>query len=102
MCTITTERVKLKPNDKYPHLTLVVPFPESQLICQYEGFKENAILINSITGLDRYGCAAYRVNPKWWNDVKCNKVRKLTKEEIDSILEEECDEDLDFLDDDDD
>lgn len=97
-----TQRYKPNTNDSHPGLTLVVTWPESQIITSYEGFQDNAILINSEAGLDAYGSCAYRVNPKWWNDVKRGKIRELSEEEIEAILEsEDWEEDYDFLEEDD-
>lgn len=86
--------------DMFPKLTLVVTWPESQKITSYEGFEVNSILINSDAGLDAYGSCAYRVNPKWWDAIRRGKVRELSKEEIEAILESGTwGEDYDFLED---
>ena len=98
-----TERIKFNPNDYFGELSLVVTWPESQIISPYEGFQHCSALINSEAGLDRFGPSAYRVNPKWWNDVKKGKIRVLTEEEIEEILEsEDWETDYSFLDEDDD
>lgn len=45
---------------------VVVEWPESQLLFDKEGFRENAYLVNDEVGMETFGSAAYFVNKKWY------------------------------------
>jgi len=56
--------------DKY----IIITWPESQNLIDFEGFEENCCLINDSiiefnnSFLYRYGSSAYFVNEKWFNE----------------------------------
>lgn len=47
--------------DKY----IVVTWPDTQDIAEWEGFSENAYLINDQQGIDDFGGCAYFVEVNW-------------------------------------
>jgi hypothetical protein len=67
---------------------IVVTFPESQTLCEYDGFLDNVELINSDRGVELYGGSAYLVDEDWYNDIKANKIakREYTDEELENGL----------------
>ena len=53
---------------------IVVTFPESQNLCEYDGFLDNVELINSDKGIEMFGGDAYLVNEDWYNKVKAGEI----------------------------
>lgn len=53
---------------------IVVTWPESQNLMEYEGFEENCHLINDDSGLDQYGSSAYFVNEDWLREREKNLI----------------------------
>lgn len=53
---------------------IVVTFPESQNLCEYDGFLNNVELINSDKGIEMFGGDAYLVNEDWYNKVKAGEI----------------------------
>ena len=53
---------------------VIVTWPESQELEEYEGFKENCCLINDFdeeggySWLDDYGSSTFFVDEEWYND----------------------------------
>lgn len=48
-------------------LYIVVTWPETQMLFEMEGFRENAYLINDDQGLTDFGSSAYFVNKEWYD-----------------------------------
>lgn len=69
--------------EDYSDFTEIVTWPESQLLMDKVGFHENCVLINSETGLEKYGSSAYRVNPEWLNKVRSGEIKKGVDDSID-------------------
>ena len=53
--------------------TVIVRWPDSQVLTQYEGFLENISMICDLDGLEKYGPNAYLVNKDWYTDLKAGK-----------------------------
>lgn len=47
-------------------MSKIVTWPQSQTLCEKEGFLENCTLLNSESALDKYGSEAYRVDDEWY------------------------------------
>lgn len=47
---------------------VVITWPESQMLFELKGFRENCSLINGEVGLKVYGSAAYLVDEEWYNE----------------------------------
>lgn len=61
---------KFNPNDEFYDFTEIVMWPESQNLMEFEGFKQNCVLINSDKGLEEFGSSAYRVKADWLRKVR--------------------------------
>ena len=48
---------------------IIIEWPEIQEYMSYEGFRENACLINDESWLDQYGSSSYFVNESWINQI---------------------------------
>ena len=46
---------------------VVITWPESQMLFELRGFRENCSLINGELGLKVYGSSAYLVDEEWYN-----------------------------------
>lgn len=53
---------------------IVVTWPDSQNLMEYEGFEENCHLIDDESGLDQYGSSAYFVNEDWLREREKNSI----------------------------
>lgn len=49
---------------------IVVTWPEIQDLMEFEGFNENACLINDQTFLSEYGSSAYFVRETWLKEME--------------------------------
>lgn len=49
------------------NLYIVVTWPETQMLFEIDGFRENSYLINDDHGLDDFGSSAYFVNEEWYD-----------------------------------
>ena len=58
----------------YPEFTEIVTWPDSQDLMDKVGFRKNSALINSPSGLDKYGGSAYIVNPEWLDKVRSGEI----------------------------
>lgn len=47
---------------------IVITWPESQMLFELKGFRENCSLINGEIGLEVYGSCAYLVDEDWYNN----------------------------------
>ena len=56
---------------------LVVEWPESQTLCEYEGFMDNCTLLLS----DGFGSASYMVNKDWYGRLHSGELKKVEFEE---------------------
>ncbi len=74
----------------------IVTWPESQMITEYSGYLENAVLINSDKGLDEYGSSAYIVDAEWWNKCLNGEIPLRGAEEADTIEDDELMIDVGF------
>lgn len=68
--------------------TIVVRFPESQILAEKDGYFENCELINSEKGVEMYGACAYLVNEEWYNKVKSGEVadKEYTEQDFENNL----------------
>lgn len=44
---------------------IVITWPESQVLMEYDGFRDNSVLINDGKLLVEYGSSAYMVRKSW-------------------------------------
>lgn len=49
---------------------IIICWPESQELMEFEGFRDNCSLINGERGLDTYGSSAYLVDKNWYDERK--------------------------------
>lgn len=49
---------------------IIICWPESQELMEFDGFRENCSLINGERGLDTYGSSAYLVDKNWYDERK--------------------------------
>lgn len=47
---------------------IIICWPESQELMEFDGFRENCSLINGERGLDVYGSSAYLVDKDWYDE----------------------------------
>lgn len=83
---------------------IIITWPESQMLFEMQGFRENCSLINGDIGLKVFGSAAYLVDKDWYNDE--NGAEPIDEDEDFSEVElQHCYDDelfeLGFLDEDD-
>ena len=56
---------------------IVVEWPESQTLCEYEGFADNCTLSLS----DGFGSASYMVNKNWYSQLRNGELKKTEYED---------------------
>lgn len=49
---------------------IVITWPESQMLSELNGFRENCSLINGDIGLEVYGPCAYLVDKDWYDNAE--------------------------------
>lgn len=74
----------------------IVTWPESQMVTEYSGYLENAVLINSDKGLDEYGSSAYIVDADWWAKCLNGEIPLRGAEEDDTTEDDELMIDVGF------
>ena len=64
--------------------SVVVTFPDSQVIEGKNGFLSNCALINSEKGIEAFGTGAYRVDTKWLEKVNSGEIenKEYSEEEL--------------------
>ena len=75
--TYRVNDVTLVEDDDDQDNFLVVEWPESQTLCEYEGFMDNCSLLLS----DGFGSATYMVNKDWYGRLLSGELKKLEFEE---------------------
>ncbi len=70
--------VKL-PNDDDQDSFIVISWPESQELCEYEGYMENCTFISG----DELPCSSYLVNKDWYARLRNGELRRV--EELEPI-----------------
>ena len=68
--------------------TVIVRWPDSQVLTQYEGFLENISMICDLDGLEKYGPNAYLVNKDWYTDLQAGKLNTIDEDEYDRLKSE--------------
>jgi hypothetical protein len=69
--------IRLAGNDDDQDDFLVVEWPESQELMEYEGFMDNCTLILS----DGFGSASYMVNKNWYSQLRNDELKKTEYED---------------------
>jgi hypothetical protein len=69
--------IRLAGNDDDQDDFLVVEWPESQELMEYEGFMDNCTLILS----DGFGSASYMVNKNWYSQLRNGELKKTEYED---------------------
>ena len=64
--------IRLAGNDDDQDDFLVVEWPESQTLCDYEGFMDNCTLLLS----DGFGSASYLVSKRWYGKLLSGQLQK--------------------------
>ena len=49
---------------------IIVTFPDIQYLMDRDDFEENCFIIDSESGINKYGNSAYLVNENWYNKIK--------------------------------
>ena len=75
--TYRVNDVTLVEDDDDQDNFLVVEWPESQTLCEYEGFMDNCTLLLS----DGFGSASYMVNKDWYGRLHSGELKKVEFEE---------------------
>ena len=75
--TYRVNDVTLVEDDDDQDNFLVVEWPESQTLCEYEGFMDNCTLLLS----DGFGSASYMVNKNWYGLFLSGELKKVEYEE---------------------
>ena len=75
--TYRVNDVTLVEDDDDQDNFLVVEWPESQTLCEYEGFMDNCSLLLS----DGFGSASYMVNKNWYGRLHSGELKKVEFEE---------------------
>lgn len=75
--TYRVNDVTLVEDDDDQDNFLVVEWPESQTLCEYEGFMDNCMLLLS----DGFGSASYMVNKDWYGRLHSGELKKVEFEE---------------------
>lgn len=75
--TYRVNDVTLVEDDDDQDNFLVVEWPESQTLCEYEGFMDNCTLLLS----DGFGSATYMVNKDWYGRLHSGELKKVEFEE---------------------
>ena len=75
--TYRVNDVTLVEDDDDQDNFLVVEWPESQTLCEYEGFMDNCSLLLS----DGFGSATYMVNKDWYGLYLSGELKKVEYEE---------------------
>lgn len=75
--TYRVNDVTLVEDDDDQDNFLVVEWPESQTLCEYEGFMDNCTLLLS----DGFGSASYMVNKDWYGRLHSGELKKVDFEE---------------------
>ena len=75
--TYRVHDVTLVEDDDDQDNFLVVEWPESQTLCEYEGFMDNCTLLLS----DGFGSASYMVNKNWYGLFLSGELKKVEYEE---------------------
>ena len=75
--TYRVNDVTLVEDDDDQDNFLVVEWPESQTLCEYEGFMDNCTLLLS----DGFGSATYMVNKDWYGRLLSGELKKVEFEE---------------------
>lgn len=75
--TYRVNDVTLVEDDDDQDNFLVVEWPESQTLCEYEGFMDNCSLLLS----DGFGSATYMVNKDWYGRLHSGELKKVEFEE---------------------
>ena len=75
--TYRVNDVTLVEDDDDQDNFLVVEWPESQTLCEYEGFMDNCTLLLS----DGFGSASYMVNKDWYGRLHSGELKKVEYEE---------------------
>ena len=69
--------IRLAKNDDDQNNFLVVEWPESQELMEYEGFMDNCTLLLS----DGFGSASYLVSKRWYGKLLSGQLQKLDYQE---------------------
>lgn len=69
--------IRLVDNDDDQDSFMVVEWPESQELMDYEGFADNCTLILS----DGFGSASYMVNKNWYSQLRNDELKKTEYED---------------------
>ena len=84
---------------------VVITWPESQMLFELRGFRENCSLINGEVGLKVYGSAAYLVDEEWYNSDDEEEDEEFEEDDLENDELEICYDDelfeLGFLNEDD-
>ncbi len=84
---------------------VVITWPESQMLFELKGFRENCSLINGDIGLKVYGSAAYLVDEEWYNSDEDDEDEEFEEDNLEDNELEICYDDelysLGFLSDED-
>ena len=75
--TYRVNDVTLVEDDDDQDNFLVVEWPESQTLCEYEGFMDNCTLLLS----DGFGSASYMVNKDWYSQLRNGELKKTEYED---------------------
>jgi len=75
--TYRVNDVTLVEDDDDQDNFLVVEWPESQTLCEYEGFMDNCTLLLS----DGFGSASYMVNKDWYGMLHSGELKKVEFED---------------------
>lgn len=70
--------IRLAGNNDDQDDFLVVEWPESQTLCEYEGFMDNCTLLLS----DGFGSASYLVNKNWYGKLLSGELQKHDYQEV--------------------
>lgn len=70
--------IRLAGNDDDQDDFLVVEWPESQTLCEYEGFMDNCTLLLS----DGFGSASYLVSKDWYGKLHSGQLQKTNYQEV--------------------
>lgn len=65
---------------------VVVCWPESQMLMEKKGFRQNCELINSEQGFDKYGSSAYLVNEEWYEQFKNGLLEDDDEDNVDELV----------------
>lgn len=74
---------------------VVITWPESQMLFELRGFRENCSLINGEVGLKVYGSSAYLVDEEWYNSDDEEEDEEFEEDDLENDeLEICCDDEL--------